>query len=40
MSDLCVFFFCCCFFLQSLESLRLSRGELDRREQAVNSLRY
>ena len=29
-----------CCFLQSLESLRLSRGELDRREQAVNSLRY
>ena len=28
------------FYLQSLEYVRLSRGELDRREQAISSLRY
>ena len=28
------------FYMQSLEYVRLSRGELDRREQAISSLRY
>ncbi len=31
---------CTIFYLQSLEYVRLSRGELDRREQAISSLRY
>lgn len=30
----------CMFYLQSLEYVRLSRGELDRREQAISTLRY